>query len=136
MSLVNIGIAGCLGRMGSYLVKEIIYDKRLNFSGGFEDPKHENINKKISELIGVKTEHIVHNDSEKIFSQSDVVIDYHVLGKNKKVGTSAISPCLGSPLFRALTTWSEDNILGVEIFVNDILMFWRIFFRRHFAAKD
>ena len=67
MSKIKIAVAGCLGRMGQELIKEIIKDDRLNFSGGFEDPKHKNINKKISELIGVNTEHKALNDSEKIF---------------------------------------------------------------------
>ena len=36
MTLINIGIAGCLGRMGQELVKEIANNKLLNFVGGFE----------------------------------------------------------------------------------------------------
>ena len=48
MSLVNIGIAGCLGRMGKELVKEIVNNKQLGFAGGFEHSQHKNINKKIS----------------------------------------------------------------------------------------
>jgi len=48
MTIINVGIAGCLGRMGRELVKEVISDSRLNFAGGFEHHRHENINKKIS----------------------------------------------------------------------------------------
>ena len=40
---INIGIAGCLGKMGKELIKEIISDTRLNFIGGFEHPDHKNI---------------------------------------------------------------------------------------------
>ena len=76
MALINIGIAGCLGRMGSELVRETIYDNRINFVGGFELSNHKNINKKISDLIGVNTDHVVSNNSEKIFSISDVIIDF------------------------------------------------------------
>ena len=46
MSLINIGIAGCLGRMGGELVKEVVKNRHLNFSGGFENPKHKDINPK------------------------------------------------------------------------------------------
>jgi len=46
MELINIGIAGCLGRMGRELVKKSIEDSRVNFSGGFEHPEHNLINKK------------------------------------------------------------------------------------------
>ena len=76
MTLIKIGIAGCLGRMGQELVREVVTNKHLNFSGGFEHPNHKNINNNISDLISVNTNHIVSNDSEKIFSDSDVVIDF------------------------------------------------------------
>ena len=76
MALKNIGIAGCLGRMGQELVKETINNKNLNFIGGFEQPQHENIHKKISEFIGVRNDHIISDDPKKIFSDSDVVIDF------------------------------------------------------------
>ena len=51
MTLVNIGIAGCLGRMGQALVKEIVNNKHINFTLGFEHLKHKGINKKISYFI-------------------------------------------------------------------------------------
>ena len=76
MTIKNIGIAGCLGRMGQELVKEIINNNQLNLAGGFEQPKHKDINKKISDLIGVNTDHIISDDPEKIFIDSDVVIDF------------------------------------------------------------
>ena len=61
MTLVNIGIAGCLGRMGQALVKEIVNNKHINFAGGFEHPQHEGINKKISDFIEINADHIVSN---------------------------------------------------------------------------
>ena len=66
MTLVNIGIAGCLGRMGQELVKEIANNKLISFAGGFEHPQHEGINKKISDFIRIKTDHIVSNDPNSI----------------------------------------------------------------------
>ena len=47
MTIINIGIAGCLGRMGKELVKEVINDNRLSFSGGFEHPQHSNVNRSL-----------------------------------------------------------------------------------------
>ena len=76
MTLINIGIAGCLGRMGQELVKEIDNNKRINFAGGFEHPQHEDINKKISDFIEINTDHIVSDNPRKIFSNSHVVIDF------------------------------------------------------------
>ena len=76
MTLINIGIAGCLGRMGQELIKEVINNNQLNFVGGFEHSQHKNIYKKISDLINVNTNHIVSSDSKKIFSDSNVIIDF------------------------------------------------------------
>ena len=76
MTLISIGIAGCLGRMGQELIKETINNNQLNFVGGFEHSQHKNIQKKISDLINVNTNHIVSSDPKKIFSDSDVVIDF------------------------------------------------------------
>ena len=76
MTLINIGIAGCLGRMGQELIKETINNNQLNFVGGFEHSQHKNIQKKISDLINVNTNHIVSSDPKKIFSDSNVVIDF------------------------------------------------------------
>ena len=72
MKLINIGIAGCLGRMGQELVKEVVNNKNINFTGGFEHPQHEGLHKKISDFIDVETDYIVSNDPNKIFSDSDV----------------------------------------------------------------
>ncbi len=76
MTLINIGIAGCLGRMGQALVKETVNNQQINFAGGFEHPQHDNLQKKISDLINVNTDHIVSNNPKKIFFDSDVVIDF------------------------------------------------------------
>ena len=44
MKLINIGIAGCLGKMGKELVKKTIEDTRVRFAGGFEHKDHKFIN--------------------------------------------------------------------------------------------
>ena len=76
MALINIGIAGCLGRMGQELVKESLIDSRLNLVGGFENPLHKNINKKFSDIIGVNSDQRVSDDPNEIIIQSDVIIDF------------------------------------------------------------
>ena len=76
MELINIGIAGCLGRMGRELVKKSIEDSRINFAGGFEHPEHNLINKNLSEILECKTNQTVGSDAEEIFLNSDVVIDF------------------------------------------------------------
>ena len=45
MSKIKIAVAGCLGRMGQEITKQILKDKRLIFVGGFEHKNHPKINK-------------------------------------------------------------------------------------------
>ena len=40
MSKIKIAVAGCLGRMGQEITKQILKDKRLIFVGGFEHKNH------------------------------------------------------------------------------------------------
>jgi len=76
MELINIGIAGCLGRMGKELVKKSLEGPRINFTGGFEHPEHNLINNNLSDIIGCKTDQTVKSDPEEIFLNSEVVIDF------------------------------------------------------------
>jgi len=62
--------------MGRELVKKSIEDSRINFSGGFEHPEHNLINKNLSEILECETNQTVSSDAEEIFSNSDVVIDF------------------------------------------------------------
>ena len=73
MKLINIGVAGCLGRMGKELVKKSISDPRVNFVGGFEHKKHELINKNLSEILNCDTNQIVNANPEEVFNISDVL---------------------------------------------------------------
>ena len=68
MELINIGIAGCLGRMGRELVKKSIEDSRINFAGGFEHAEHNLINKNLSEILECETNQTVGADAQEIFS--------------------------------------------------------------------
>ena len=73
---IKIGIAGCLGRMGKELVKSIIEDPGVEFSGGFEHKSHELINIHLSKILNCETNKSVSNDPENIFLNSDVIIDF------------------------------------------------------------
>ena len=46
MAKIKVGIAGCLGRMGQELIKQILNTKNLIFIGGFEHKAHPKIGKK------------------------------------------------------------------------------------------
>ena len=45
MAKIKIAVAGCLGRMGQELTKQIISNNKLEFVGGFEHKKHKYINR-------------------------------------------------------------------------------------------
>ena len=44
MAKIKIAVAGCLGRMGQEISKQILQNKNLEFAGGFEHKKHKDIN--------------------------------------------------------------------------------------------
>ncbi|SVD87861.1 uncharacterized protein METZ01_LOCUS440715, partial [marine metagenome] len=81
---ISIGVAGCLGRMGSELVKKIIQDKNTNFSGGFEHVGHKYINKAIGDVLGCVSDKKIADNGKNIFNNSDVVIDFTIPQSTKK----------------------------------------------------
>ena len=76
MSKIKIAVAGCLGKMGQEIIKQISQDKRFIFVGGFEHKKHPKINKKISDVINIKSNLIVSSDANNVIKEADVVIDF------------------------------------------------------------
>ena len=55
MAKIKVGIAGCLGRMGQELIKQILNDKNFIFVGGFEHKSHTLIGKSISDVTDIKS---------------------------------------------------------------------------------
>ena len=76
MTKIKVGIAGCLGRMGQELIKQILVDKNFIFVGGFEHKSHQGIGKKISDLTNIQSSAVVTNNANSIFKIADVVIDF------------------------------------------------------------
>jgi len=90
MAKVKVGIAGCLGRMGQELVRQILSDKNFTFVGGFEHKSHPKIGKKINLIIDVNSKVIVTNNAESVFKLADVVIDFttpHSTLSNAKIAS-------------------------------------------------
>ena len=61
MTLIKIGISGCLGRMGQEIIAEVKKDKRLKYVGGFDKPDKG------------KNTHITRS---QVFKEADVIIDF------------------------------------------------------------
>ena len=51
MTIIKVAVAGCLGKMGQELIKQILDNKNLLLVGGFEHKSHSMIGKKISKII-------------------------------------------------------------------------------------
>ena len=43
MTKIKIVVAGCLGRIGQEISKQILKNKNLEFVGGFEHKKHKDL---------------------------------------------------------------------------------------------
>lgn len=85
MNKINVGIAGCMGRMGRNLVRAVHLNKDLNFIGGFESSNDKNIGKKIGSILDLKINRTVSKEKEKIISKSNVVIDFTTPQSTKAV---------------------------------------------------
>ena len=55
MAKIKIAVAGCLGRMGQELSKQIINNDKLEFVGGFEHKKHKDINKQFKNVSDINS---------------------------------------------------------------------------------
>ena len=78
---LNIGIAGCSGRVGKLLVKELVKQdspwKDIQLAAGSvrKDSAHEN--KDIGEIAGLPSINLnAQSDPKELFAKSDVVIDF------------------------------------------------------------
>jgi 4-hydroxy-tetrahydrodipicolinate reductase len=74
---IKIGIAGCAGRMGKMLVKQVIETEGCELSGGFVPSDSAALKLDVAaqaecEPCGV----LVTSDAAKVFEESDVVIDF------------------------------------------------------------
>mgnify|MGYP001571195550 FL=1 len=76
MAKIKVGIAGCLGRMGQELTKQILVDKIFLFVGGYEYKSHPKIGKKLNEVSDINSDHLVTSNATSIFKIADVVIDF------------------------------------------------------------
>ena len=53
MSKIKVAVAGCLGRMGQEITKEVLLNKNLSFVGGFEHASHPDLNKKLNKITNI-----------------------------------------------------------------------------------
>lgn len=76
MTKIKIAVAGCLGKMGQEIIKQILKDKRTIFIGGFEHKEHPQINKKICDITNIRSNLKVLSNSNSILENADILIDF------------------------------------------------------------
>ena len=76
MAKIKITVAGCLGRMGQDISKQILQNKNLEFLGGFEHKKHKDINKPLNKVSDIQSSKLVTANSAKLIKEANVVIDF------------------------------------------------------------
>ena len=80
MANIKIAVAGCLGRMGQELSKQIINNNKLEFVGGFEHKKHKDIKKQFKNVSDI-------NSTKIIDSNPTISITTAILGGDVEVPT-------------------------------------------------
>ena len=76
MRKIKIAVAGCLGRMGQEIVKEVIKNKKLIFIGGFEHKSHPNLNKRLDDITDIDSNCVVSSAPNKIIKDANILIDF------------------------------------------------------------
>ena len=66
MTKIKIVVAGCLGRMGQEISKQILKNKNLEFVGGFEHKKHKDLNKPLNKVSDIKSSKLVTANSVQL----------------------------------------------------------------------
>ena len=98
---MKIGIAGCTGRMGQLLVKEIGIAPDLYLAGGITRDK-ENLPTNVPIL----------KDAEDLFAVSDIVIDF--TAPDSSVRNAHIAAAIGKPLIIGTTGISESQMKEIK----------------------
>jgi|TARA_B110000438_G_scaffold72446_2_gene72551 4-hydroxy-tetrahydrodipicolinate reductase len=76
MAKIKIAVAGCLGRMGQEITKQIIGNNRLDFVGGFEHKKHNNINKEFKKVSDINSTKLIDFNPLPSIKAANVLIDF------------------------------------------------------------
>lgn len=76
MVKIKIAVAGCLGRMGQELSKQILDNKQLEFVGGFEHKTHKHINKQFKSVSDINSTKLIDSNPVNSIKLADVLIDF------------------------------------------------------------
>jgi len=133
MSTTRIGIAGCSGRMGQMLIREVLATPVTALAGGSERPDSAAVGKDIGTLIGgAALGTAVTGDAAALFAASDAVIDFTApaatvahaalaaaTGKALVIGTTGLADADRAALARAAEkapiVFAPNMSLGINL---------------------
>ncbi len=76
MAKIKVAVAGCLGRMGQEISKQVLKNKNLEFVGGFEHKKHRSINMPLNKVSDINSFKLVESNPVALIKEANVVIDF------------------------------------------------------------
>lgn len=132
---VQIGVAGCAGRMGRMLLAAVLETPAARLVGGSERPGHEAIGADLGTLAGSAPSGVaLTEDAEAMFAAADVVIDFttpaliaeHVRlavgrGTSLVVGTTGLKPDHEAALEEAAAKVAVVQAANMSVGVNLLL---------------
>lgn len=74
--MVNVIIAGIMGRMGRKIAQLAFEDSNVGIAGGVESPDCVHFHENVGEIIGEKLEAPITSDLSKIIDKGDVIIEF------------------------------------------------------------
>lgn len=134
---MRIGITGIKGRMASALALEIINNSLFDISGALVRPGYDEVGQDIGDFLGLnkKTNSIITDNIEKLFDESDAVIDFsspeltmtcaEIASKKGKIlitGTTGLSEDeeekLKSLANKCVIVYSSNMSIGINLLLN------------------
>ena len=110
---IKIAIAGCAGRMGHMLMRQVAETEGCALAGGFERDGAPEIGMDLGELAGLGTLGIdVGDDPEMAFAGADVVIDFTI--PDASVANAARAAATGTALVIGTTGLDDDQAAALR----------------------
>ena len=117
--MIQIGVAGAAGKMGSRISALCREYDGLQLAGAFERAGHREIGKDIGTIVGIgETGVILQESMEKVMDAVDIIIDFTSIESTMK--NLEISAQKGKAMVIGTTGLSKDNLKEMEPLLKEI----------------
>jgi len=117
--MIQIGVAGAAGKMGSRISALCREYDGLQLAGAFERAGHREIGKDIGTIVGIgETGVILQESMEKVIDAVDIIIDFTSIESTMK--NLAIAAQKGKAMVIGTTGFSKDNLKEMEPLLKEI----------------